>query len=114
PMDYNHDGLMDLVVVCTGKPTNGIHVFLNTGEIDTVTKLPLFGPSTIVGPSAPSPQMSLVNGRPVVTSAGQVHPEFATKGFSQPVKLGDPTQIHLEAGRIRANQWKFVDYDGNG
>ncbi|HEY0864435.1 MAG TPA: VCBS repeat-containing protein [Lacunisphaera sp.] len=114
PMDYNQDGLIDLVVVCTGKPTNGIHVFLNTGEIDTVTKQPLFAASKIVGPSAPSPQISYVNGRPVITSAGQVHPDFLTKGFSQPVKLGDPTKIHPQEGRIRANQWKYVDYDGNG
>lgn len=114
PMDYNQDGLIDLVVVCTGKPTNGIHVFLNTGRVDPQTKLPLFNPSTVVGPSAPSPQLSYVNGRPVVTSAGQAHPEFATKGFGAPVKLGDPTQIHLEEGRIRANQWKYVDFDGNG
>ena len=114
PMDYNQDGLMDLVVVCTGKPTNGIHVFLNTGKVDTVTKLPLFAPSRIVGPSAPSPQVSYVNGRPRVTSAGQAHPDFATKGFTQPVRLGDPAKIHPEEGRIRANQWKYVDFDGDG
>lgn len=114
PMDYNQDGLMDLVVVCTGKPTNGIHVFLNTGKVDTVTKLPLFAPSKIVGPSAPSPQVSYVNGRPLVTSAGQAHPDFATKGFAQPVRLGDPAKIHPEEGRLRANQWKYVDFDGDG
>jgi hypothetical protein len=114
PMDYNGDGLMDLVVVCTGKPSNGIHVFLNTGPVDPVTKLPLFAPSKVVGVGGPSPQVSYVNGRPVVTTTGQVHPDFATKGFTRPVKLGDPEKIHLAEGRIRANQWKFVDYDGNG
>lgn len=114
PMDYDQDGLPDLVVVCTGKPTNGIHVFLNTGEVDPATKLPLFAPSRVVGPSAPSPQLSYVNGRAIVTSAGQVHPDFLTQGFNRPVQLGDPAKIHVEAGRVRANQWKFVDYDGDG
>lgn len=114
PMDYNGDGLMDLVVVCTGKPSAGIHVFLNTGRIDVTTKLPLFAPSKIVGPGAESPQLSHVNGRPVVTSAGQLHPEFVRQGFGQPVPLGDPDKIHSEKGRIRANQWKLVDYDGDG
>jgi hypothetical protein len=114
PMDYNQDGLMDLVVVCTGKPTNGIHVFLNTGNVDTVTKLPLFAPSKIVGDSLPSPQISYVNGRPVITTAGKVHPDFLTKGFTQPVILGAPDKIHPAEGRIRANQWKFVDFDGDG
>jgi len=32
PMDFNGDGLMDLVVACTDKPSNGIYVFINTGR----------------------------------------------------------------------------------
>ena len=31
PMDYNGDGLMDLVVVCTDKPYNGTWFFENSG-----------------------------------------------------------------------------------
>lgn len=31
PMDWNEDGLMDLVVACTDTPSNGVYVFLNTG-----------------------------------------------------------------------------------
>src|ERR1700750_487123 len=41
PMDYNHDGLMDLVVVCSGKPYNGTYVFENSGMTDPETGLPL-------------------------------------------------------------------------
>jgi hypothetical protein len=114
PMDWNEDGLMDLVVVCTDRPSNGIHVFLNTGEYDPLTQLPLFSPGENIGPAGPSPQISYIEGRPIVTTSGQVHPEFRQSGFAQPVTLGDPTQIHLAEGRIRANQWKFVDFDGNG
>jgi hypothetical protein len=114
PMDYNDDGLIDLVVVCTDKPSNGIYVFLNTGEVDITTRLPIFAPGRRTGPADRSPQVSYVNGRPVVTTAGKVHPEFKTSGFAQPVTLGDPAKIHLEKGNIRANQWKFVDLDGNG
>lgn len=114
PMDYNDDGLMDLVVVCTDKPSNGIYVFLNTGEVDTTNHLPVFAPGQRTGPADRSPQVSYVNGRPVVTTAGKVHPEFKSSGFAKPVTLGDPTKIHLEKGNIRANQWKFVDLDGNG
>ena len=114
PMDHNDDGLMDLVVVCTDKPSNGIYVFLNTGEVDTTTQLPVFSPGRRLGPADRSPQVSYVNGRPVVTTAGKLHPDFKTSGFDKPVTLGDPAKIHLEKGNIRANQWKFVDYDGNG
>lgn len=114
PMDYNDDGLMDLVVVCTDKPSNGIYVFLNTGEVDTTTLLPVFSPGKRIGLADRSPQISYVNGRPVVTTAGKVHPNFKQHGFADPVMLGDPARIHPEKGNIRANQWKFVDFDGNG
>ncbi|MBC8003732.1 MAG: VCBS repeat-containing protein, partial [Opitutaceae bacterium] len=33
PMDFNGDGMMDLVVVCTGVPSNGIWYFENSGQI---------------------------------------------------------------------------------
>jgi hypothetical protein len=114
PMDWNSDGLMDLVVVCTDRPSNGIYVFLNTGTVDPMTQLPVFSPGELRGPAGPSPQISYVNGQPRVTTAGAYHPNFREAGFSQPVALGDPTKIHLQEGRIRANQWKFVDLDGNG
>ena len=114
PMDFNGDGLMDLVVACTDKPSNGIYVFINTGEVDPATHLPVFSAARRLGPAGPSPQISYVKGRPVVTTSGNVYPAFATSGFEKPVVLGDPAAIHLEKGNIRANQWKFVDYDGDG
>src|SRR5437762_3368579 len=42
PMDYNGDGLMDLVVVCTDKPSNGTWFFENSGQIDPQLQLPIF------------------------------------------------------------------------
>ncbi|MEN9403222.1 MAG: hypothetical protein RL091_1925 [Verrucomicrobiota bacterium] len=114
PMDFNRDGLMDLVVACTDRPSNGVYVFLNTGEFDPVTMLPLFAPATRLGAAGPSPQVSYVHGRPVVTTSGNVYPDFLQSGLDKPVALGDPTKIHIAEGRIRANQWKFVDFDGDG
>src|SRR6188768_3427562 len=38
PMDYNGDGRMDLVVVCTDKPYNGTWFFENSGQTDTGTR----------------------------------------------------------------------------
>jgi len=114
PMDFNGDGLMDLVVACTDRPSNGVYVFLNTGEFDPVTMLPLFAPATRLGAAGPSPQVSYVHGRPVVTTSGNVYPDFLQSGLDKPVALGDPTKIHIAEGRIRANQWKFVDFDGDG
>ncbi len=114
PMDFNDDGLMDLVVACTDKPSNGVYLFLNTGEIDPVTHLPVLSPGRRMGAAGRSPQISYVNGQPWVTTAGNYHPDFKQTGLEKAVPLGDPEKIHLAEGRIRANQWKFVDFDGNG
>jgi hypothetical protein len=114
PMDWNDDGLMDLVVACTDVPSNGVYVFLNTGEYDPVTRLPLFGPGDNIGPAGRSPQVSYIDGQPMVTTAGNYFPNFKKTGLAEPVVLGDPEKIHLAEGRIRANQWKFVDHDGDG
>lgn len=126
PLDYNQDGLMDLVVVCTDKPFNGTWYFENSGAFDPQLKLPIFKPAVRIGNSAPSAGISYVTGQPVITSTastrsgeifayrGNVHPDFRNQQFSAPVKLGVPEKIHTEPGNIRQNQWKLVDYDGDG
>src|ERR1041384_3316508 len=68
PIDYNQDGLMDLVVVCTDKPSNGTWFFENSGQVDPQTKLPIFKPAVLIGKSAPSVAISYVTGKPIVTA----------------------------------------------
>lgn len=126
PMDYNRDGLMDLVVVCTDKPYNGTWFFENSGQVDPQTKLPVFKPAVLIGKSAPSVGISYVTGRPVVTStasvkAGEIYhyrgntfPDFLNTQFNQPRKLGVPEKILTQPGSIRQNQWQLVDFDGDG
>jgi hypothetical protein len=128
PMDYNQDGLMDLVVVCTDKPYNGTWYFENSGEVDIQLKLPVFKPAVLIGKSAPSVAISYVTGKPIVTATASAanrdtnvyafrantYPDFLKSQFNQPVKIPVPEQIHTQAGNIRQNQWKFVDYDGDG
>jgi hypothetical protein len=126
PMDYNQDGLMDLVVVCTDKPYNGTWLFENSGEMDPQLKLPIFKPAVPIGKSAPSVAISYVTGQPVVTATasvksgdvynfrGNIYPDFRKTQFNQPSKLAVPERIHTEPGNIRQNQWKLVDYDGDG
>src|SRR5215212_1959114 len=68
PIDYNKDGLMDLVVVCTDRPYNGTWYFENSGEIDPQLKLPIFKPAVWIGKSAPSVAISYATGQPIVTA----------------------------------------------
>ena len=124
PMDYNHDGLIDLVMVCPRVPANGAFFFENTGQTDTQTGLPIFKPGVRLGPSLViSPQVSYVDGRPVVTSAGLVYPDFLQSGFARPQKIPAPATIYpghtpvknpTWPNSVRANQWRYVDYDGDG
>jgi hypothetical protein len=126
PLDYNRDGLMDLVVVCTDKPFNGTWYFENSGEVDAQLKLPIFKPAKLIGKSATSSAVSYVTGEAIVTATasvkrgelydfrGNVFPDFRQSQFGRPQKMAVPEKIHLEPGNIRQNQWKFVDYDGDG
>jgi len=126
PMDYNADGLMDLVVVCTDKPHNGTWFFENSGQVDPQLKLPVFKAAVRIGNSAPSSGISYVDGRPYVTSTasqkkgeiyqfrGNLHPDFSSNRFSKPQELPVPESILTQPGNIRQNQWKVVDYDGDG
>ena len=126
PIDYNRDGRMDLVVVCTDKPFNGTWYFENSGDVDPQLQLPIFRPARLLGKSAPSAGISYVSGQPVVTATasvkqgdifayrGNVYPDFLQTHFDRPTKLGAPERILTEPGNIRQNQWKLVDYDGDG
>jgi len=126
PIDYNQDGLLDLVVVCTGKPSNGTWYFENSGQVDNQSKLPIFKPAVWIAPSAPSAAASYVTGQPVITATASVKqgeiydfrgcffPDFLHSQFSNPVQMTVPERIHTEPGSIRQNLWKFVDYDGDG
>jgi len=126
PIDYNRDGRMDLVVVCTDKPFNGTWYFENSGDVDPQLQLPIFRPARLLGKSAPSAGISYVTGQPVITATasvkqgdifayrGNAYPDFLNSHFDRPTKLGAPERILTEPGNIRQNQWKLVDYDGDG
>ncbi len=127
PMDYNQDGLNDLVVVCTDKPYHGTWFFGNSGEIDPQTKLAIFRPAVRIGDAAPSVGISHVTGRPIVTATASTknrddtltfrantYPDFLNSQFERPVSLKVPTRIHAEPGSIRQNQWQLVDFDADG
>ncbi|HVZ66064.1 MAG TPA: VCBS repeat-containing protein [Lacunisphaera sp.] len=125
PMDYNHDGLLDLVVVCSGKPYNGVYFFENTGVTDPESGLPLMKAGVRLGHGIDSPQVSFVDGRPVVLTAGADYPDFERSALDRPRKLAVPTVQEIFGASdpgltkngingIRSSQWTLVDYDGDG
>ncbi len=116
PMDYNDNGLTDLVVVCTDTPSNGVYFFENTGQIDKESELPVYKPARRLGDAVNNVSISYINGEPLVTTPGKWYPDFKNSTFKNPVSIPVPegNSLYPFKGRVRANQWQFIDFNNNG
>lgn len=112
PMDYDNDGDMDLVVSCPDKPSNGTYFFENKSKKGT--KEIVFEKGILVGPGLKNLQISYVNGQPSILGEGIEFQNFQTQLFSNPKVLYDKEEIAKNHKKVRFNQWKQVDYDGDG
>lgn len=116
PMDYDDDGLSDLVVVCTDKPYNGVYFFKNSGIIDSKNGLPVFNKAVRLGDAKDNVSVTWLKGEPFVTTPGFWYPRFKETALKEPVAFPAPDaeSIHPSDGRVRANQWKVIEFDGDG
>ena len=111
PIDYDNDGDLDLVVACPDVPYNGIYFFENPGGDQ---EMPVFKAGKKISQAAKNLQVSMVNDEPRILSPGIEYQDFRAKALS--IKKDLPLDIDFKKmfDRIRANQWKYVDYDGDG
>jgi hypothetical protein len=113
PMDYDNDGDYDMVVSCPDKPYNGTYFFENTsGNI----KIPVFKPGVKVGTGRSNIRPSYVNGDVRLLLPGREIEDFREpkSQFNKTRAIYPSTNVHNSKGRIRANQWQYCDYDGDG
>ena len=127
PMDYNGNGLPDLVVVSCDIPYDGVYLFENTGRIDQETNMPIFTSGKRLGDArrylrpderldrAANIRISYVNGRPVILSPGKAYPDFRNSVLAKPEMLSVKLDFHrYDRFLVRANQWQYIDYNENG
>ena len=116
PMDYDRDGDLDLVVSCPDVPFRGTYFFENPGVMskDRSPAFPVFKPPVRIADAMPNVQVSDIGGEPIVSSPGKIYIDFRTHQYSKPIALPVPTKIDPQYQRIRANQWKLVDWEGDG
>lgn len=110
PMDWDRDGDMDLIVSCPDVPFNGTYFFENPGSDK---KMPVFKPPVRLGDAVKNAQICYIDGKPRILVPGKEYVNFTGKNFNSTRDLG-VTQPTVGPGNTRANQWKYVDYDGDG
>jgi len=112
PMDYDEDGDMDLIVACTDTPYKGIYFFENTEGAHV--KLPVFEPPVKIGPGEKHLQICYVDGEPRVMGRGVEFENFRDSSTMAPRNLFPRDELEKLFEKIRFNQWKYVDYEGDG
>ncbi|WP_425618666.1 FG-GAP repeat domain-containing protein [Anatilimnocola sp. NA78] len=114
PADADGDGDNDLIVVCPDVPYNGTYLFENTaGKV----KMPVFKPGKKLSNGAFQVTPSYITeeaGKTTVRvmTPGNEYPDFLRTGLATPRKL--PLTVNVHGSKIRFNQWRYVDYNGDG
>jgi arylsulfatase A-like enzyme len=113
PMDWDKDGDLDLVVSCPDVPYAGTYFFENPGSASdgSKTKLPIFKPGVLVGPKISNATASYVDGQVRILSRNLEFTGLPDSLFKKTRKIFPKDNIH--GSKIRANQWRYVDYDGD-
>ncbi len=120
PCDADGDGDYDLIVSCPDKPSNGVWLFENKNGDTAKDNFPTFEPAKQISKTVTYLMPSYNDGKMRVLSPGTEYLNFPTKGIEEKVKLPIEAKFHKPLGKqpkgpkMRHNQWRYVDFDGNG
>ena len=120
PCDADGDGDFDLIVSCPDKPSNGVWFFENTSGDTSRNKMPVFKAARKLSSTVHYVMPSYVDGRLRVLSPGFEYPGFERMGLERRIALSIAAKFYVPEGKqtkgpkVRHNQWRYVDYDGDG
>jgi len=110
PIDYDKDGDMDLLVSCPDVPYQGIYFFENaSGE-----KFPTFKPPVKLADKIRNLSPSYVSGEVRLLTPGKEIFLKKNGDFSESKKIYHSDKVETGFKKVRANQWKYVDYNDDG
>lgn len=116
PTDADDDGDSDLIVVCPGKPSNGVFLFENKQAGGLVMEK-----GRKLSPGLTNTQPSYRDGKLIALVPTSLAPvtlrrfdEFATSGITSFTEIRTQATIDPGKGNTRARQFKLVDFDGDG
>lgn len=112
PVDYDGDGVKDLVISCPDRPYKGLWYFKNIGT----PSAPFFAKAERISKKGPNNiRLSEVEGVGYILSKGTEYPDFFKSPFANTVEIKyEGEQIGSDYKKSRSNMWNYVDWDGDG
>jgi hypothetical protein len=120
PCDADGDGDFDLIVSCPDKPSNGVWLFENATGDTAREKMPVFKAPRRLSKTVHYVMPNYVEGQLRVLSPGFEYLNFEKTGLDRRAALSVPVRFYRPEGKqpkgpkVRHNQWRYVDYDGDG
>ncbi len=120
PCDADGDGDFDLLVSCPDKPSNGVWLFENVDGDTASHPMPVFKPAVRLSGTVHYVMPSYVRDQVRILSPGMEYPDFTRAGTANKVALPVDAKFYVPTGKqpkgpkVRHNQWRYVDYDGDG
>jgi hypothetical protein len=120
PCDADGDGDYDLVVSCPDKPSNGVWVFENATGDTARDPFPVFRAGRRVSATVHYLMPSYVDGRLRTLSPGFEYDDLPQAGIAKrrplPVDANwyKPQGPATKGPKVRHNQWRLADVDGDG
>lgn len=120
PCDADGDGDFDLIVSCPDKPSNGVWLFENTTGDTAGDKMPVFKTARRLSSTVHYVMPSYIDGKLRVLTPGNEYRNFEKSGLQDRVQLPvaanfyKPGWNQTKGPKVRHNQWRYVDFDGDG